>query len=300
MKQIKYITELLAIIILPVFFIIPYRLRIKIGGYMGLIIYYLYKRRRDIAFENICGSFPDLSTDRHNELCRNSFRHFGISITEFIQLIRFSDKFMDKYISIEGEGYIKEALAKGNGIIGISPHMGNWEFIAAYVASKGYPLSVIMKRQSNPYVNNLIAGLRRSFSMQLIYKSSAGFSALKALKQNRIVAFVADQDAGKNGIFIDFLGRPASTAQGPARFAVACKSPVMIFIGVREKNGKLKIIITPELEFDYIKKNSHENIYNNTKKWSEKIEESIKKYPEQYFWMHRRWKTKEKKQGVSS
>jgi Kdo2-lipid IVA lauroyltransferase/acyltransferase len=293
MKKIKYLIEFLAVIaILPVLTLIPYKLRLKVGAYLGLIIYYIYIKRREIAFTNISESFPDLSQVQNERICRESFRHFGMSVMEFIQLRRFNKRFIDKYISIVGEEYIQKALAQNKGLVGICPHLGNWEYVAAYIAGRGYPVSVIMKRQSNRYVNNLIEKLRMSFGMELIYKSKAGFPVLRALKKNRIVAFVADQDAGRNGIFVNFMGRPASTAQGPARFALSSNSSAIIFTGVREKDGKIKIIISPPLNFDYNKENKSA-VYHNTGKWTKAIEEYIKQYPEQYFWMHRRWKTRE-------
>jgi Kdo2-lipid IVA lauroyltransferase/acyltransferase len=293
MKKLKHIIEYLAVILtLPFLSLIPYRLRIKIGEYLGLAVYYIYKKRKLIAFDNILKSFPNMTHTGQKKLCRESFRHFGMSVMEFIQLKKFDDKFIKDYISIEGEEYIKEAFAQGKGIIGICPHLGNWEFVAAYIALRGNPLSVIMKRQSNSYINSLIEKLRLSFNMELIYKSKAAFPVIRALKKNRIVAFVADQDAGKNGLFVEFLGRQASTAQGPARFALSYNSPAMIFTGIRQKKGKLKIIISPILKFDY-HSNKMSAIYNNTELWTKAIEGYIKKYPEQYFWVHRRWKTAE-------
>ncbi len=293
MKKIKYIIEFIAVMaILPVLSLIPFKLRVKTGGYLGLAVYFFYKRRRNIAYDNISKSFQNMTWIQYRRICKESFRHFGMSLMEFIQLKRFNNAFIDKYISIEGEKYIKEALDMGKGLIGICPHLGNWEYVAALIAGRGYPVSVIMKKQSNRYVNNLIEKFRVSFGMELIYKNKAGFPVLKALKKNRIVAFVADQDAGKNGIFVEFLGRKASTAQGPARFALSYNSPAIIFAGVREKSGKVKIIISPPLKFDYNRKNKNV-IYENTEKWTNAIEEFIKKYPEQYFWMHRRWKTRQ-------
>jgi Kdo2-lipid IVA lauroyltransferase/acyltransferase len=293
MKKIQHIIEYFSVVLaLPFFLIIPYIIRCKIGGYLGLAIYYILKSRRAIALNNVSRSFPDNNYLWHKKICRDSFRNFGISAMEFVQLKKFDNKFIDKYITIEGEEHIKVALALGKGIIGICPHLGNWEYVAAYVATKGYPVSVIMKRQSNRYVNNLIERLRTSFGMELIYKNKAGFPVVRALKKNKIVAFVADQDAGKNGIFVDFFGRPASTAQGPARFAQSYNSPAMIFAGVRGKNGTFKIVISPILKFDY-NKNNKTAIFKNTMQWTHAIEEYIRKYPEQYFWMHRRWKTQE-------
>ncbi|MBN2403857.1 MAG: lysophospholipid acyltransferase family protein [Spirochaetes bacterium] len=292
MKKIKHILEYSAVmLVLPVLSLLRYRTRVKAGGYLGLAVYYLYKKRRDIALDNVSKSFPEKDNSWHRRVARESFRHFGMSVMEFIQLRKFDMEFMDKYITVEGEGHIRDALAQGRGIIGICPHLGNWEFVAAYVALKGNPLSVIMKRQSNPYVNKVIGDIRASFNMELIYKSNAGFPVMRALKRNKIVAFVADQDAGRNGIFVDFLGRPASTAHGPARFALSAKSPAMIFAGVREKDGTLKIIISPPLGFDY-NKSRKSAVFKNTGIWTKSIEELIRKYPEQYFWMHRRWKTR--------
>ena len=294
MKRIKHIIEYLFVIILiPFLIIIPYNIRIKIGRHLGLALYYAYKKRRDIAFENIFKSFPGMSKKWHTSICKKSFKHFGIIAMEFIQLFRFSNKFIRKHILIEGEEHIKEALARGRGIIGLCPHLGNWEFVAACIALKGYPVSVIMKKQSNPFINQIIEKLRSSFNVECIYKSKAGFPVIRALKRNRIVAFVADQDAGKNGLFLKFLGRSASTAQGPARYAISNNSPALIFTGIKEGNT-FKIFISQSLNFDYNKNNLKSAVTNNTSVWTKKIEEYIKKYPEQYFWMHRRWKSKEK------
>jgi len=294
MKRIKHIIEFILVIsMVPFLIIIPYNIRIKIGEYLGLVLYFVYKRRRDIAIENISNSFREMSREWHINICKKSFIHFGIIAMEFVQLFRFNNKFIKKNIIIEGEENLKEALWKGRGIVGICPHLGNWEFVAACIALKGYPVSVIMKRQSNPFINKIIEELRSSFNMECIYKSNAGFPVIRALKKNRIVAFVADQDAGKNGLFLKFLGRSASTAQGPARYAISNNSPALIFTGIKEGNT-FKIFISQSLNFDYNKNNLKSAVTNNTSVWTKKIEEYIKKYPEQYFWMHRRWKSKEK------
>jgi KDO2-lipid IV(A) lauroyltransferase len=296
MKKLKHIIEFLAIILpMPFLVLIPYRLRIIIGGLLGLIAYYCYRKRRAIALGNIKESFPDMKREWHRMICRNSFGHFGKTAMEFIQLMRYNKIFADKYIELEGKAYIDEALNKGKGIIGICPHLGNWEMVAAYISSIGYPVSVIMKRQSNHYMNRFIEEIRSKLNLGLIYKSKSGFLISRALKRNNIIGFVADQDAGRNGIFVNFFNRPASTALGPARFASLYKSPVMLFLGIRKKKGRFTIIVTPALEFDYNKADATDEtnaLFKNTELWVTKTEEYIKEYPDQYFWMHRRWKTK--------
>lgn len=293
MKKIKYIMEYsLFLIFYPLLSSIPYRLRLKIGEGLGIAVYSLYKKRKFIALENIRQSFPEKSEDWHIDLCRESFRHFGISAMEFLQLKRFNKSFIKKYITIEGEEYISEALSRNKGIIGICPHLGNWEFVAAFTGLQGYPLSSIMKKQSNPYTNKIIENLRKSFNMELIDKKKAGFQVLRALKRNRIVAFVADQDAGRHGIFVSFFGRLASTAQGPARFALSNSSPALVFAGIREGKGKFRIIVSPIQDFVYDRENTDNSVMKNTILWTARIEDVVRRFPEQYFWMHRRWHTR--------
>jgi len=292
MKKIKHLIEyFFVIILLPLFSIIPYRLRTRAGGVMGVLIFYLYRKRRNVALENISKSFPEKNKNWHWKLCRLSFKNLGISSMEFLQLPRMNENFIDKYFEVEGEQFFKMALENRRGLIAICPHLGNWEFVAAYFGIKGYPLSVIMKRQSNPYVNRIIAKYRKAMNLELIYKNKAGFAVLRGLKRNRIIGFVADQDAGKNGIFIDYFGRPASTAQGPSRFALAYQTPACVVIGVRKAGGRFKIIVSPFLDFSYNRNSQAEAIYCNTALWVGKTEEFIREYPEQYFWVHRRWKT---------
>jgi len=300
MKKTKHIIEYLIVITLrPVLSSIPYRIRLPIGKIFGIGLYYLYKKRRDISLDNISNSFPEKNNEWHKKLCKYSFMHLSMSIMEFMQIPVLNKKFINKYFIIEGEKYLKEALKKGKGLIAICPHIGNWEYVAAYFGLKGYPASVIMKRQSNPYINRIIEKYRKSLNIELIYKRKAGFAVLRALKQNRIIGFVADQDAGKNGIFVDFLGRMASTAQGPARFALSYGTPVIVIIGIRKGNGVFKIIASPILDFKYNKKIREEAIMENTLIWTKKTEDYIKKYPEQYFWIHRRWKTKNDKTRIN-
>jgi Kdo2-lipid IVA lauroyltransferase/acyltransferase len=293
MKRIKHILEYIIVIsVLPVLGFIPYRLRIIAGKYLGIAVYYLYKKRRNIALENISESFPELDREVHQKICRESFANFGKTAMEFLQLRKLDDKFLRDNFEVEGEEHVRKALENGRGIVGVCPHLGNWEFVAAYFGMSGYPLSVIMKRQSNPYINGLIEGIRGGLKMGLIYKTGSGLAVSRALKENKIVAFVSDQDAGKNGVFVDFLGRPASTAQGPARFALSRKSPVIIFTGIREKKGKIRIIVSPLSEFDYNTRDKESSVKKNTELWVKKIEDQIRKYPGQYFWMHRRWKSR--------
>lgn len=292
MKKIKHLIEYLAIItLLPLFSIIPYRVRLKIGSFLGIALYYLYRKRRVIALTNISYAFPDKDKTWQRDICKRSFRHLGKNAMEFIELPKLNEKFLKKNFIIEGEEHFVEALKRGKGLIVIGPHLGNWEFIAGYFGMKGYPATVIMKRQSNPYLNRMIEKFRRNLNMGLIHKKDARNEVPKALDGNMLVGFAADQDAGNRGIFVNFLGRPASTARGPARFAISNQSPAVLIVGFREKNERCRIKISPFLEFDY-NTESEDAMLRNTEIWTKKAEEYIRRYPDQYLWAHDRWKTK--------
>lgn len=294
MRTLKHLLEFAAVMtLLPLFSIIPYRLRLKIGSLLGTLAYYLYRPRRSIALENLSYAYPDRDARWLRSVCRRSFQHLGMNAMEFIQLPKLNEKFMKKYFHIEGEEYFVKALESGRGLIVIGPHLGNWEFIAGYFGMKGYPATVIMKRQSNPYLNRMVEKYRSNLNLGLIHKKDAREEVPRALlDQNLLVGFAADQDAGNRGVFVDFLGRPASTAKGPARFAISCQSPAVMIIGYREKNSTCRIKISSFLPFDYSTDSPESTILKNTEIWTQKAEEYIRKYPEQYLWAHDRWKTK--------
>jgi KDO2-lipid IV(A) lauroyltransferase len=292
MKRIKHLIEYIAVItLLPLLSIIPYRIRLKIGSLLGIILYYLYRKRRIVALNNISHAFPEKDKKWQRRICKSSFRHLGKNAMEIIQLPKLNEKFLKKNFLIEGEENFVEALNRERGLIVIAPHLGNWEFIAGYFGMKGYPVTAIMKRQSNPYLNRMIEKYRTNLNIGLIHKREARREVPKALKSNMLVGFVADQDAGNRGVFINFLGRPASTARGPAIFAIRNQSPAVLIVGFREKDQRCRIKISPFLDFDY-KRGSKEAIVTNTQIWTEKAEEYIRRYPDQYLWAHDRWKTK--------
>ncbi len=293
MRRLKHLLEYTAVItLLPLLSIIPYRLRLKIGSFLGTLTYYLYRHRRVIALENLSYAYPDKDRKWQHAICKKSFQHLGMNAMEFIQLPKLNERFLQKYFRIEGEEHFIKALEKKKGVIVIGPHLGNWEFIIGYFGLKGYKGTAIMKRQSNPYLNRMIRRFRNKFNLSLIYRKEARREIPRALLEyNHLVGFGADQDAGSRGVFVDFLGRPASTATGPARFAMICQSPAVLIISYREKD-LCRIKISPFLPFDYSTDNQNSAILKNTEIWTQKAEEYIRKYPEQYLWAHDRWKTK--------
>jgi KDO2-lipid IV(A) lauroyltransferase len=149
----------------------------------------------------------------------------------------------------------------------------------------------IQKRVKNSYVNDFIVKIRKRHNIKLIYKEDAMKKGLSILKKKKILGIVADQDAGRKGIFIDFFNQPASTAVGPAIFHLRTKAPLIVCIGVRKSPGKFDCYFEriPELSSYEI---SDVAIYALTQFHTDILEKWIRRYPEQWFWTHRRWMTK--------
>lgn len=258
----------------------------KLGG----LVYKLDKKHRDIARNNLTYAFPHKNPDEIEEIVKKNFIHISNLGIEFFNLHKFDKKFIEKNVSLSGLHHFDDALQQGKGIINITAHLGNWELLGAVYTAMGYKLNVIAKKQSNPLVNELVVNMRASKNININYMREANRRSLSILKDNNILGVLADQDARESGIFIDFFGRPASTFRGPAVLHRKTEAPVIMSFLLRESPGKFKLIIEKPLDFIKTDNKNNDIIYNTTL-WSNKLEEYIRLYPEQWFWVHRRWKT---------
>jgi KDO2-lipid IV(A) lauroyltransferase len=163
----------------------------------------------------------------------------------------------------------------------------------------------LYQEQNNPHVDALIHDIRTKMRMPSIPRGAALRGILKALRERKFVAILADQDAGSNGIFVNFLGRPASTGRGPAAFVMKSHAPIVFLVAVRQPNGR-HLVEAELLTFDFSPNGSHgandaaewdeeQKLHKITAAWTEVLEKYICQYPDHWFWMHRRWKTKKEK-----
>jgi KDO2-lipid IV(A) lauroyltransferase len=181
-------------------------------------------------------------------------------------------------------------MEKGKGAVCMTGHFGNWEYMGAMVAQH-FPMAFLYQPQNNPYADALIRRTREKVSMRSIPRNSLR-DILKALRQKQFVAILADQDAGRSGIFVNFMGRPASTAQGPAAFVLKTGAPILFVVSLRQRGGK-HLVESEALTFDDLPAHwsEDEKVLHITQRWSEVLEKYIRLYPDHWFWMHRRWKT---------
>jgi len=273
---------------------------IKAAERLGDFVFFVLKTRRKVVFDNLSIAFPDMSYEEKYRIARRSYRNFAKMIFEYCRFPVLTKEDVLSVVSVEGEKEIDKALKAGKGGVMVAGHFGNWELMGAALALKGYPVCFLVGEQHNKYVDNKMNEFRELMGIKIIHRGVAVRGVLKALRQNQFVALLSDQDAGKDGIFVDFFGRQSSTHQGAAVFALKTGAPIITGVPVRV--GKFRHhVICGVIKTDQYSGVTDENVKALTQAYTTFLEEQIKKYPDHWFWMHRRWKSRpEPKQDNSA
>jgi KDO2-lipid IV(A) lauroyltransferase len=216
------------------------------------------------------------------------YSHFGKGLAELIRLPLMIDR-LDELVSLEGDEHLRKAMGKGRGAIFLSAHIGNWEYGAALLARKGFPVNAIGAEQRDPRITEAFVKLQRSVGINLIGKGLNLKRALSCLRDGEILAVLLDQDARKSGVISPFLGFPASTPIGPIKLAKKFGCPVLPVSVIRRDNGaRFLMTIEPALEgpggapFG-------EDVQYAADRCNEAISSWIRKTPEQWLWTYPRW-----------
>ena len=272
---------------------LPYRSASAVGSVFGKILHLFDKKHRKIAFDNLRASFPGKTEAELNDIIKKLYDNMGRSFTEFLYLPKLPLEKLKTLIKVKGEEHLKAAIKKGKGVIVIVSHFGNWELMGARYTEYGTS-TVIAFPQSNVLTDKVITKYRTNAGMQIIFTGNAVKDIFRALRNKEMVGFLADQDAHGEGVFIDFFGRPASTNRGPAVMALKTKAAIITSFIAREKDNTFTLHIEPELPL--VDTGDFEaDVRKNTENWSMVLERYVREYPEQWFWVHRRWKTRQVK-----
>jgi KDO2-lipid IV(A) lauroyltransferase len=269
---------------------------VPLGGTLGGCMHDVWKRRRLIARDNLSRAMPHLPPSVVERIARLSFVNLGRSMVEFILLPKTTPQLAMQLMRYHGYHYLEEALARGKGAIILTGHFGSWEFCGAGFAFRGNRTSFVVGRQKNLGVNALMNQARASAGLGLIELEEAARGMLKALRQNELVCTLADQDAGRDGIFVPFLGRSASTTRGPALFAVKSGAPIIPCFTVRTSPLEHIVYITEPIYGDANAPREAEELRLMTE-FNRRLGQFALAYPEQYYWMHRRFKTKPREES---
>ena len=244
--------------------------------------------RRDVTVDNITRALGVTRADARR-IGRRSYQNLGRCMMEFAAFRRWSPADIRDLVIFDGRENVEAALAAGRGGMCVGGHFGNWELGGAIVGASNLPMNFLVGEQTNARVDEVMNNLRRAQKIGIITRTSALKKVLTTLRKNEIVALLGDQDARKGGIFVDFLGRPASTVRGPALFAIRAGCPIIPFSIHREGNRHRATFgapLWPDPSHD-----EETAVRELTTYFTDEIARRVREYPEEYFWPHRRWKT---------
>jgi KDO2-lipid IV(A) lauroyltransferase len=272
--------------------VLPYILSLKAGRALGLLLHRLWGNRRRIARQNVADSInagaldPGLSPNR---IVRECFANLGANVAEAAKILYGLDRRVIESYEIRGAEHYHAARAAGRGILVITGHCGNWE-LASLAPAIGYaPMAAVARAQNNPYLHRLVERIRVKHGNSVIYKKGALRDTLRTLRNNGMVAVLIDQASSKDeGCLVNFMGRRAWTTKLPALLARRTGAAALPIFHCREGANNIAIIY-PEIKLSD-NTDIEQAIHEDTRKFTAGVETHIRQYPEQWLWLHKRWK----------
>ncbi|MBP2639122.1 MAG: lipid biosynthesis acyltransferase [Firmicutes bacterium] len=270
---------------------LPYSWLLAIGKLLGLVFHRIAQKQRKRAIAQISERL-NLPEKEARAVIRRLFIHVGQTFLEIMYTPVLDRNNLERFIAIENRHYLEEVLSTEKGAVILAAHFGNWEWLGATLALTGVPLSSVIKPQPNEQHTRILNEFRQHTGMQIFNRGTSELLGIsRALKQGRFVGFVADQDAGRAGLFVDFLGKMASTPLGPATFARKFNVPVIPVFIVRRPEGGHRVVVQEPF---YCEKTGNEeaDLYRATQQMVKITENMIRQYPDHWLWFIKRWNTK--------
>lgn len=277
------------VILLPIF-LLPRIVKRFVAYLLTLGWYYLFPIRKKVIINNIKIAFPDLNKKEVNHLAFRSVNNWALTLIEYSYFPFISDRGLNQIVEIQGLENIRKALEKGRGVLILGTHTGNGELAIYKTCREGLPLYLIGRKVNNKFINDGLFYIREKSGLKHLDPSKSSLKVVKALKQNEGLFFVIDQFTYPPiGIKSTFFGKVTGTNSSLAYFALRFKAPVIPGFSYR-KNGKIIVCFGEEIETETPYASVDENVSYMTQKYNSWIEGVIRKHPESWMWIHRRWK----------
>lgn len=271
--------------------IVPYRLAFWLGSFLGLLVYFLWPGRRRLAQKNLAEVFKDKQPAELTTLAKEVFRNVGRTLIEFIYYQNWDKEQLLTRIEVEGREYLEAALAKGKGVILLGAHFGNWEMLGLAVSAMGYKINVVARALDNPRLDRLVTQIRCKFGMAIIANTNSIKDVIKCLRKNESVGILIDQNLYENAVFVEYFGKLAATTPIVPLLAQKTEAAIIPIRMIRLAHGKHRLIIENELVMREAA-DRQEFVRINTTLCNQVIEKWVRQNPEQWFWVHNRWKTR--------
>jgi KDO2-lipid IV(A) lauroyltransferase len=272
----------------------PVNLNLRTARWLGWIWYRVMRRHRDRAKEHLRIAFGRGLSEREAErLARKSMQHMTMMAVEAVFTPRLVTEWTwPRYVALRELGPALEVLLEGRGAVLLTGHYGSWELLGFTLAALGFRVTAVMRPLDNPYLNAHLVGIRQRRGLDLLHKKGATQSADDILDDGGIVAFIADQNAGSKGLFVDFFGKRASTYKSIGLLAIRHEVPIICGYARRLGNNFEYEISVNRIIRPAEWRGREDELYWITQEYSRAIEDAVRECPEQYLWVHRRWKSR--------
>ncbi|MGH7458827.1 MAG: lysophospholipid acyltransferase family protein [Longimicrobiaceae bacterium] len=263
----------------------------RVGAAAGALVSEALGLRRKVVEENLRAAFPDKDQAWVRRTVREVYRNSGREGAILPRLSALSREELLARTEVVGWEQLERGLAEGRGVIVVSGHYGNWEMGAAGIAARGIPFQAVVRRQNDPLFDDRLDALRERMGVGTISSGEAVRRVPRILRENGVVGVVADQDAGRAGVRIDFLNRPASAHRGAAVFALRSGAAVIDLVAARLPGSPARY----RLVFNRVPVrpggDTEEDVRLLTQEIADRLARAVRDEPVQYFWFHRRWKS---------
>ncbi len=268
--------------------LLPNKINYYLAQGLGSVLFYLVRDRRELGVKNIQQALG-YSQDQAEKLVKEVFQDLLLTAIEVLCVEGWSLADFKQRIEVEGWEHFQQAYQQEQGIIFFTGHLGNWELLGLYFSALGYPMNALAQQRGNDLITEELWRIRESLGGTVFDYRDEVKSAFKALLNNEILMILGDQDARGRGVFVDFFHQPASTPQGPVVLAQKAEAVVLPVYLVREAPQEYRLIIDPPVEVS--EDASQEEQTAILQELTASLETKIRDYPEQWLWLHRRWKT---------
>jgi KDO2-lipid IV(A) lauroyltransferase len=264
------------------------------AAFLAKLGFILNVKHRRVALESLKIAFGQEKSDSEiMEIAKLSFENMAKGMVELIFMMGHP-YFFKKSIKIVGKEHLEKAFQEGKGVIGVSAHFGNFPAMLVRFVQEGYKASAIMRFARDEKFEKFFLQKRNEFGVKTVYsqpRKACVEESIRVLRNNELLFIPLDQNFGTAGVFVDFFGTKAATATGPVVFAMRTKAPILPMFIVRQKDDTHKIIVEPPLYIEE-KEDYKETLIYNVSRITKIIESYIRKYPQEWGWIHRRWKSR--------
>jgi len=254
--------------------------------------YYLLPKHKLIALHNLTRSFPEKSVTENLQIIKDTYANFALTFIEFLQILYLNRNNLHTWVSVKGLEHYEKACREGKGVLLFTAHFGNWEMGNAALAILSKPPIFMARTLDSPFLEEITTSVRSRLGIGNIHKKNVMSSILSQLRKGEVLKLLIDQNAAaREGVFINFFGRPACATTGIALMAIHTGAAVLPVFTTRMPDGRYLTEIGPQVE-TVNTGNRDQDVLQNTQNYNTIIENHVRKYPGQWLWLHQRWKTK--------